>query len=71
VSQGEGKPDFSDVSRTVRGLLGREFSDPAEPKHAASTTAIGVNHGPVFFLGQIDQSGIAEILATALKSKRT
>ena len=69
MSQGEGKPDFSDVSRTVRGLLGREFSDPAAPKHAASTTAIGVNHGPVFFCGPIAPSGIAEILAAAMNSK--
>ena len=69
MSQGGEKPDFSDVSRTVRGLLGRDVSEPAAPKQAATTTAIGINHGPVFFCGPIAPAGIAEILAAAMNSK--
>ncbi len=67
MSQGDSKPDFSDVSRTVRSLLGLDVQETKAARAPSPQGTIGVVNGPVYFLGQVASSDLKEILATSSK----
>lgn len=67
--RGDEKPDFSDVSKTVRSLLGRDVQETRAARAPSPQGTIGVVNGPVYFLGQVDAADLPSILAATNQAK--
>lgn len=61
MSHGE-KPDFSDVSKTVRRLLGRDVEETKAARQPGPQGTIGVANGPIFFIGGVPPEALPTVI---------